>query len=47
MNENDPNSSVFKFMISKKEDRWEAAPFYDSDVNKADLDAFWTRLKGI
>ena len=47
MNENDPNSSIFKFMISKKGDRWEAAPFYDSDVNKADLDVFWTRLKGI
>jgi inner membrane protein len=47
MNENDPNSSVFKFTITKTDDRWEAAPFYASDVNKGDLDAFWTRLKGI
>ena len=47
MNENDPNSSIFKFTITKTDDRWEAAPFYASDVNKGDLDAFWTRLKGI
>ena len=45
--ENDPNSSIFKFSITKKEERWEAAPFYDSDVNEGDLEAFWTRLKGV
>ena len=47
MDENDPNSSIFKFTITKKNERWEAAPFYSSDVNEGDLDAFWTRLKGI
>ena len=47
MDENDPNSSIFKFTISKTKDRWEAAPFYASDVNQGDLEAFWTRLKGI
>lgn len=47
MDESDPNSSVFKFTITKKGDRWEAAPFYASDVSSDALDSFWTRLKGI
>lgn len=47
MNENDPNSSIFKFIITKKEDRWEAQPFYASDLGEDAFDAFWTRLKGI
>ena len=47
MDENDPNSSIFKFTISKINDRWEAAPFYSSDINEGDIDAFWTRIKGI
>lgn len=47
MDENDPNSSIFKFTITKTNDRWEAAPFYASDVNEGAIDAFWTRLKGI
>ena len=47
MDENDPNSSIFKFTITKTNDRWEVAPFYASDVNEGAIDAFWTRLKGI
>jgi inner membrane protein len=47
MDENDPNSSIFKFTITKKNERWEATPFYSSNVNEGDLDAFWTRIKGI
>ena len=47
MDESDPNSSIFKFTITKKDDRWEAAPFYASDVSSDALDSFWTRLKGI
>jgi inner membrane protein len=47
MDENDPNSTIFKFTITKKEDRWEAAPFSAPDVNRGSLDSFWTRLKGI
>ena len=47
MDENDPNSSIFKFTITKTDDRWEAAPFYASDLNEDAFDAFWTRLKGI
>ena len=47
MDENDPNSSIFKFTITKNNNRWEAAPFYASDLNDGAMDAFWTRLKGI
>ena len=47
MDENDPNSTIFKFTITKKEDRWEVAPFSAPDVNRGSLDSFWTRLKGI
>ncbi|MFB1027548.1 MAG: metal-dependent hydrolase [Flavobacteriaceae bacterium] len=47
MDENDPNSTIFKFTITKKEDRWEAAPFSAPVVNRGSLDSFWTRLKGI
>jgi len=47
MDENDANSTIFKFTITKKEDRWEAAPFSAPDVNRGSLDSFWTRLKGI
>ena len=47
MDENDPNSSIFKFTITKTNDRWEAAPFYASDLNEGAFDAFWMRLKGI
>jgi inner membrane protein len=47
MDENDPNSTIFKFTITKKEDRWEAAPFSAPDLNRGSLDSFWTRLKGI
>jgi inner membrane protein len=47
MDENDPNSTIFKFTITKREDRWEAAPFSAPDVNRGSLDSFWTRLKGI
>ena len=47
MDENDPNSSIFKFTITKTNDRWEATPFYVSDINEGARDAFWTRLKGI
>ena len=47
MDENDPNSTIFKFTITKKEDRWEAAPFYAPEVNRGSLDSFWTRIKGI
>tara|TARA_B100000768_G_C11257051_1_gene366918 strand:- start:51 stop:1073 length:1023 start_codon:yes stop_codon:yes gene_type:complete len=47
MDENNPNSTIFKFTITKKEDRWEAAPFSAPDVNRGSLDSFWTRLKGI
>jgi len=47
MDENDANSTIFKFTITKKEDRWEAAPFSAPDVNRVSLDSFWARLKGI
>ena len=47
MDEDDPNSTIFKFTITKKEDRWEAAPFYAPEVNRGSLDSFWTRIKGI
>jgi len=47
MDENDPNSSIFKFTITKTNDRWEAAPFYASDLSEDAFEAFWTRIKGI
>ena len=47
MDENDPNSSIFKFTITKTDDRWEAAPFYASDLSEDAFEAFWTRIKGI
>ena len=47
MDEKDPNSTIFKFTITKKEDRWEVAPFYAPDLNRGSLNSFWTRLKGI
>jgi inner membrane protein len=47
MDENDPNSTIFKFTITKKEERWEAAPFYAPNVNRSSLNSFWARLKGI
>ena len=47
MDENDSNSSIFKFTITKTDDRWEAAPFYASDLSEDAFDAFWTRIKGI
>ena len=47
MDESDPNSSIFKFTITKSNDRWEAAPFYVSDINEGARAAFWARLKGI
>ena len=47
MDESDPNSSIFKFTITKKGDRWEASPFYASDVSSDAIDSFWTRIKGI
>ena len=47
MDESDPNSSIFKFTLTKKGDRWEASPFYASDVSSDAIDSFWTRIKGI
>mgnify|MGYP000002530033 FL=1 len=47
MDEEDPNSTIFKFTISKTGDRWEAAPFYTPDVSTGSLNSFWARLKGI
>ena len=47
MDEEDPNSTIFKFTITKSGDRWEAAPFYAPNVNRSSLNSFWARLKGI
>jgi inner membrane protein len=47
LSEDDPNSSVFKFKINKKNKRWIAQPFYPKEMNRKDVLAFWERLKGI
>ena len=47
MDEEDPNSTIFKFTITKSDERWEAAPFYAPNVNRSSLNSFWARLKGI
>jgi len=47
MDEEDPNSTIFKFTITKSDERWEAAPFYAPNVNRSSLKSFWARLKGI
>lgn len=46
-NENDLNSSVFKFKIKKSTNGWDAIPFYVEEPNREDFQLFWTRLKGL
>ena len=47
MKEDDPNSSVFSFVIKKIDKRWTAMPFYPENTSENDLKDFWERLKGI
>ena len=47
MKEDDPNSSVFSFVIKKIDKRWTAMPFYPENTSEKDLKDFWERLKGI
>lgn len=47
MDENDPNSSVFSFLIREENERWIATPFYPENLSEKELTNFWNRLKGI
>lgn len=47
LDENDPNSSVFSFKITKTKMGWDTVPFDPETPKRDDLSAFWQRLKGI
>jgi hypothetical protein len=47
MDENDTDSSVFSFKLTKSMKGWEAQRFSPDEPKREDLKAFWTRLKGI
>ncbi|MGB0880305.1 MAG: metal-dependent hydrolase [Polaribacter sp.] len=47
MNANDKNSSVFKFTIVKKNNRWDILPFMGNPPSKEDFNAFIERIKGV
>ena len=47
MDENDINSSVFRFLIKKTNQEWDSIPFEAKVPDKRSFQDFWTRLKGI
>ena len=47
MDENDINSSVFRFLIKKTNQEWDSIPFEAKTPDKRSFQDFWTRLKGI
>ncbi|MFL2621051.1 MAG: metal-dependent hydrolase [Flavobacteriaceae bacterium] len=47
MDENDINSSVFRFLIKKTNQEWDSIPFETKAPDKRSFQDFWTRLKGI
>lgn len=47
MDENDTNSSVFRFLIKKTNQEWDSIPFEPKAPDKSSFLEFWTRLKGI
>ena len=47
MDENDTNSSVFRFLIKKTNQEWDSVPFEAKAPNNSSFQEFWTRLKGI
>jgi len=47
LNANDTNSSVFKFTIIKKKNRWDILPFMGNPPSKEEFNSFIERVKGI
>lgn len=47
MDENDTNSSVFRFLIKKTNQEWDSVPFEVKAPDKRSFHKFWNRLKGI
>jgi inner membrane protein len=47
MDENDTNSSVFRFLIKKTNQEWDSIPFESKVPDKSSFLEFWIRLKGI
>ena len=47
MDENDTNSSVFRFLIKKTNQEWDSVPFEAKAPDKRSFHKFWNRLKGI
>jgi hypothetical protein len=47
MDENDTNSSVFRFLIKKTNQEWDSIPFEAKAPDKSSFLEFWIRLKGI
>ena len=46
LNSDDPNSSVFSFIIKKEGERWNALPFSGKPPSSEDMSMFWNRIKG-
>lgn len=47
LNSEDPNSSVFSFIIYKDKQRWNSIPFRGRPPSSEDLIVFWERIKGV
>ncbi len=47
LNANDKNSSVFKFTLVQKKNRWDILPFRGNPPNKKEFNQFIERIKGI
>ena len=47
MNPNDPNSSVFNFIIYYNKDTWDILPFRGAGPTRDDFNVFLERIKGI
>lgn len=47
LNPKDVNTSVFKFTIYQKDNRWDILPFRGTPPNKEDFNKFLERIKGI
>jgi len=47
MDENDSDSSVFRFLIKKTNQEWDFIPFEVEAPDKKSFQEFWNRLKGI
>ena len=46
LNSDDPNSSVFSFIIKKEGERYNALPFSGKPPSSEDMSVFWNRIKG-